>query len=128
MPPTPHPLTSPLIMAAYTVCRRVYKAAMRCIEQKESFGLALCDCKRAVGFTVFVWYRKPYSSMLLAQEFKQKEAQVFLARARYKCEGVKRGGSVRQTQGHGERSRATERSQNDHGEGKKWKLIDRKKE
>ncbi|MCI4394200.1 hypothetical protein PGIGA_G00166030 [Pangasianodon gigas] len=37
--------------------------------------------------------------MLLAQEFKQKEAQVFLARARYKCEGVKRGGTVRQSPG-----------------------------
>lgn len=37
--------------------------------------------------------------MLLAQEFKQKEARVFLARVRYKCEGVKRGGTVHQSPG-----------------------------
>lgn len=60
---------------------------------------ALCCCKRALLSKGLVCYRKPYSSMLLAQEFKQKEARVFWARARYKWERVKRGGTVRHSPG-----------------------------
>lgn len=66
---------------------------------------------------VFVWYRKPYGSMLLAQEFKQKEGRVFLAGTRYKCEGVKVRQNCASVNGR-ERIRRTERNGTERKEAK----------